>query len=194
MEGDLLSREAYQIVVQDAHFLWHEFVGAFGREKTCAQIFSQDIPTTRFAREFLRFSSLRRVPGYVSGANITLSNLHGSNQSPSWLWRYGSSVPLIIVDFNYVSSQIISRSERRKVLFRLMLHEIGHVVLHWNSLNERDPSTEPIDPNDPIKARNASAEQEEAAWLFCGCVMGLALGLYAKMGRPDVIDQAWSHA
>jgi hypothetical protein len=83
--------------------------------------------------------------------------------------------------------------ERRKIATRLILHEAGHVVLHFRELQTRKKTE--IRPaaigSVLMGVPSVSEAQEEEAWIFCGIILGLALGQMARKSRPMHVDRAW---
>jgi hypothetical protein len=69
------------------------------------------------------------------------------------------------------------------LIAKLILHEIGHVVLHWDHDNPGPPDN--LVPNMP-------EQYEYHAWAFAGLVFGLAIGHIAIASRmSDGADTAW---
>jgi hypothetical protein len=92
-----------------------------------------------------------------------------------------------LIDQNYVLSESPHNAER--VWTCLLLHEVGHLVLHWPDLKLQNSSDG--------KAM-ATDVQEAEAWFFQSVIVGLAIGSYAQ-GRVvmprradgDVHEDAW---
>ena len=91
----------------------------------------------------------------------------------SWLWEMGNNEPRILIDRSEVLQHVPPRYYDRFVT-RLTLHEVAHMVLHWESLRYalRDHPMRPCTP-----------QQEREAWWFCEVVIATALGQHAQLRR-----------
>jgi hypothetical protein len=137
-----------------------------------------------FLLNLLRHSvELRVSKPRIGTVGIFPHSLWGSHRAPSWLWQNASESPLVFIDTGHIES-VISGPVVHRIYTRLVLHEIGHLLLHWEKLK----------PQGYASVKPSSPDDEEEAWLFCEVIMGLALGEYAKVGRPSTIDQAWLQA
>ena len=123
------------------------------------------------------------------------NNLQGF---PSWLYmvahvsakRIPVGCPMYAAVFNedYVVRESTKNNQNPSiVLNRLMLHELGHFVLHRNKLfgDLHKPLTKTTRP-----AEKSSPAEEEEAWLYAAIVAGLSLGDHAHdcrmvHGKPD---------
>jgi len=77
-------------------------------------------------------------------------------------------------------------AKMRSVVTGLLLHEIGHVALHWKAL---EPKTRDVD-----FVSAATARHEFEAWLFAGTILGFALGEIAQhVVECKTIDNAWNY-
>ncbi len=166
------------------------------------RIFQSEADARLFAVGFLRFVAEKRVGDYVKNAAITYSNapLVFPNpedpsakelvRAPSWLARdmRDYSTPIIILDRGLLSQDLqrFDSRHRAKVICRLLMHEVGHVALHWSSLLPKDTSKRYVD--------SATPTQEREAWWFSSAVSGCLLGEAAFRGRPLRIDAAWDSA
>ena len=129
----------------------------------------------------------------VDGAAVILAELSGDRPAPSWLWHRNWAAAWVILDPSQIGRKFKDVQHRRRVATRLILHEAGHVALHFFSLKRIAHS----------KAHGATAgssgsgvpsvneAQEEEAWIFCGAILGLALGQLARKSRPEFTDRAW---
>jgi hypothetical protein len=73
-------------------------------------------------------------------------------------------------------------------LVRIVLHEIGHLALHFTHIF---PEDSPLGPG-----TKSTLDQEDEAWQFAGAVTGLALGDFARESRLSERrrDDAWIYA
>lgn len=113
--------------------------------------------------------------------------------------------PVIAIDNAFLESGEsgvpLERLHRTKTC--LILHEIGHLVLHWGDLCRQ---TSAFMADTPLGApgkslsiekdglHNADAGQEVEAWLFCDAVIALAIAQIAHRGKGDhdsIHDPAW---
>jgi hypothetical protein len=134
--------------------------------------------------------------------------MHGGTPA-SWLYHRRDGCPRIFLDYTVLETQI-GKSEREllesmraaiqpddeswdrylrarmtPLIAKLILHEIGHVVLHWDRDNPGPP--ENLVPDMPVR-------YEYHAWVFAGLVLGLAIGHIATTSRIDKgADTAWRH-
>ncbi|HWE01475.1 MAG TPA: hypothetical protein VG326_03625 [Tepidisphaeraceae bacterium] len=141
--------------------------------------------------EVVNHVSLERWVASVSGRPS--SWLHGLDGFP--IGRDDPSLALhevppraeALIDQNYVLAESAQNAER--VWTCLLLHEVGHLVLHWPDFKRQNSSDG--------KAM-ATDEQEAEAWLFQSTILGLALGSYAhsrvimpRRTDGDVHEDAW---
>ena len=148
---------------------------------------------------FLRHVAGQSIAGYQKNALITYSiqPLDGIQddqgrtvRAPSWLARdnMDPQAPVIRIDSNFINSRFPENAPNRSIVIaKLVLHEIGHVALHWQDLYPKKVGQ--------YNVNSASPEQETQAWWFAGAVWALILGRLAPRGRNDnVIDSAWYRA
>ncbi|MGB2755379.1 MAG: hypothetical protein WBD75_05895 [Phycisphaerae bacterium] len=106
----------------------------------------------------------------------------------SWLWQHGpeGKYPRIVIDEKAMESVLrnLGRAlvghERERLRTRLVIHEIAHLDLHWDSLRQKAEQEGEVVSSSP--------EQEEEAWLYTEFFLGLTLGNYAldvRTPRPD---------
>lgn len=96
---------------------------------------------------------------------------------------------IVLIDLDYLLSQV-RRGSVDAVWTGLLLHETGHLVLHWDDFDHQRVAG---------SISMATAVQEAEAWYFQSCVMGLALGSYAhgcvsdpRRGQQDYHEDAWN--
>jgi len=111
----------------------------------------------------------------------------------SWLYHESNDVPVILIDRELLSKQIayleevdqakLKPARLRPIISRIVLHELGHLVLHWQSLHPRA---------DGKYVKDSPIEFEEHAWLFAGMIVGLETGRIAKESKTLLgFDNAW---
>lgn len=171
-----LSQERVQQIMGIAHKHWCGFLAATGQSPR--SLFDRTTWVNQCALAFLHYCTAITVR--VSGAAVVPTGLLKGSGSPSWLWHHGRGVPRILMDFGTISATVPSQTER-KTIMRIIIHEVGHLVLHFPHIASL-----------PIGAVPACSEIQEAeAWVFAGAVVGLALGQAASDRRPHIRDNAW---
>ena len=165
--------------------LWLKFLGSLGPDFPAPFLFKEYPGTTvnPWVLRLFKFCCVNHLHVNTYKAFPVITRLTGTRAAPSWLWDNGGSNIAILIDQVQVQT-LIPIDRRQKVVARLVLHEIGHIVLHLKALT----------PMSSGHVNSASPEQEEEAWVFCGTILGLALGHVARSSRPHVIDAAWTHA
>lgn len=177
-----ISQRRAEEITGIAHTYWLGFNEALGKKGNEDWLFQ--LPERGRVNQcvllFFRYCAQIRLG--VAGATVAPTESIGHGV-PSWLWHQGGGVPWVLLDFKEILSKF-SIGEERKIVTRIILHEIGHLVLHFQALAGMGKGLVP----------SSNAIQEEEAWLFCSVIMGLALGNLAKSKRPNSVDAAWSHS
>jgi hypothetical protein len=184
-------------VTNDAVVLFQNFCSDF--QLTSPRLEGYIVSTRETSRyvlsRFLRFVSKVKVPGYERNALIFDSSmpLEGTKapdgrqvKAASWLARdlAEPNAPVIRLDVNFIRERVSDDSPYHMlVVNKLILHEIGHVALHWTDLVPRVTGEEYVN--------SASASQETEAWWFSGAIWAHVMGIVAASGRPAVIDNIW---
>jgi len=161
------------------------------------KLFERRMPLNPCALALLRYCSNKKLQ--VAGAHAVFASLTlparllGSRGNPaSWLWHMGNNVPRVTIDKACVH-EMAPMTERNKIFTRCLVHEIGHIVCHWYDLLSR-PSFSPTRAGKGWIAPSTPAEEEEA-WLYCGCTVGLALGWCAReLREAGVNDEMYIHS
>jgi hypothetical protein len=177
-----ISQARMREVADIAYTYWYDFVKFLEMRFNPDDLFNTMGPAriNPCALAFFRYCAEIRLG--KGGATVSTVSSLGSTNSPSWLWHQGNGVVWILLDLPTVQG-VISVQEERKLITRIILHEIGHVVLHYPDVSRYGRGNVP----------SAEDHQEEEAWLFSGILLGLALGLVAKKGRgAGITDLAWS--
>lgn len=187
-----VSSEVFLKQMGKAVELWNAFVEAEGYKFDSEEIFQRKTEVNPVALRFLRHCA-QIVLGSPKPARVIFSKLSPppsatwSGRAASWLFHMGENVPVVYVDKDFIESGTKSHlTEKNKIITRIVLHEVGHIVLHWDDLR----------PKGCRHALPAKPQQEEEAWWFCGLVIGLALGLASKQARlrtPPAHDPVWCH-
>ncbi len=180
----LIDKATFERTIADkALGLWNDFAES---NKDLALLALDKTRWHFFAKRFLSYvAEISLTRGYQGGAQIVYaSNLHSKLRAPSWLLHSGGDVPHILVDREYIK-QKVTDPEYPKIVSRLIIHEIGHLAMHWYRL--RQQTGKPVE--------SATAAEEQQAWTFCGVILGLGLALKAVSGRSNgTIDDAWPSA
>ncbi len=147
---------------------------------SASQTDPERLPRNTCATAFFDFCSQRLLGAPSLVVNYRLDegvpNLEG--RATSWLWNIphpGCAVyPVAMIDADYLAKQ--DGQQLPRFWTRLLLHETGHLVLHWGELDrQRESGGIPT----------ASAVQEAEAWWFCSCITGLALASYAQSAKRN---------
>jgi len=148
----------------------------------------------------VRFAELQELPKRMRGERLPVS----------WLFHAGSGAPQVLIDRAVMTRELVRlenmvsnltgwersavaprffdsekylRARMAPIVAKLALHEIGHVVLHWN---RQSPG-----PRDQY-IKNVPHKFELHAWVFAGIIYGLAVGQLAVTGRNNHgTDTAW---
>lgn len=192
-------------VAQMAANLWHEFEQRAARQWDPQSLYGSlfwtksKTPVNPCALSFFIHcsSKVRNISSPVIHSSEEFGDFNPAGwdgRPASWLWNMGYGVPGIVYNRAMVSDKLQNEREERRVITRLILHETGHMVLHWDHLRSLVSSSQ---MRNPTGMPQASYVQEREAWWFCSIVIGLALGWVAhktREGPPLANDQAWLHA
>lgn len=185
-----------ELICRQARTLWTRFSRAHGSEKATEGFLKFD-PEIKLSFCPAVGSLFRYVTEdlFATTGSVSLSVQLGD--AASWLWdardaRDGSeskSDPQIMINATLkLDGNPYSNDERRLYIVRtrLILHEIGHIVLHWQDLLVC-----------PGRASPSTPQQEKEAWFFTHAMLGLALGQYSQNCRESPsannIDDAWQY-
>lgn len=198
---DHLKPERVSHIASEARRVWYGYIQQFPErlwEKE-VQDFLQPITANHVAVKLFQLCSEQKTQHKGTGVAPTrsLGNLVGHgfegatipNGPSSWLWSDPGGIPRVLIDVQVIQTQ--HNAYRHKVVRRLVLHEAGHVVLHWDKLSPPKLKT------GAGAAIAASPVQEAEAWFFAMCVEGLALASFAyksKSDPPTALDPTWPHA
>ncbi len=109
-------------------------------------------------------------------------------RAASWLCKRKDNV-ILVIDIAYIK-QLVPSEYHRMVIQRLLLHEIGHLVLHWPDLSSA--SREPAE----FQAFERSTILESEAWVFTGAIQGLVLATMSaqqRSGGEQNFDTTWNY-
>lgn len=174
-----MSNERAKEIMGIAHAHWLDYMSFVNGKYVPKDLF--DITKARInscASEFFTYCS--EIELGVGGASIGQTSSLAVSGSPSWLWQQ-RGVPVILIDYGVIGANIPDHSQR-KVITRIILHEVGHVILHFKDILALGG----------LGGAGANETQEEEAWLFSSAIIGLALGQIAPSGRPAIKDCAWT--
>jgi len=149
-------------------------------------------PRNSCAVQFFRYCAQIFVGAAADVVNYGLDESAGvpnyTGRATSWLFniptRDYENYPLVIIDANFLAGQE-PPLELAKIWTRLLLHEIGHLVLHWEELDAQRVAG---------RIPAATAPQESEAWWFCFVVLGFSVSSYAFSikGTPTTRhEDAW---
>ena len=93
-------------------------------------------------------------------------------QSRSCLWQNGEGVPSILIDLDQIAAAVPREDDRQRIATRLLLHEIGHLVLHFPRSRGRN-----------VGRIGVTWSEEEEAWAFCWTLLNLALFSVVRASR-----------
>lgn len=190
--GDL---DLFKQIAGTAFELWNSFLEYSRRSYHPVNLFTHDyrLKVNKCVASFLQYCAevtLREDPGIGPAARtaIVFHSLSGERQRDkpvSWLWRQ-RGVPKVVID-KEVLFEKLSASALSRAITRIILHEIGHVVRHWEAL--RPPGA--VDR----QLSAAKPEHEAEAWWFGQAVVGSGIGALAQEHRErGGFDQAWPHS
>ena len=95
--------------------------------------------------------------------------------------------PTVVMDYAAIHGRIaVPRASQ--MINRLVLHETGHLVLHWKQLQPA------IRVGNLALARSAAPSQEAEAWWFCYSILGRVVAEVAEENASDPAnadDQIW---
>lgn len=94
----------------------------------------------------------------------------------------------IIIDYNWLY-QNLKHEGALRTKNHLILHEIGHLALHWDALRIADSP-------EKVMARSATPQQEAEAWWFVYSLLGYLVARCAYVNKEDggnADDQLWNY-
>lgn len=182
----------FEEVASKAYSYWESFPA--GRDagsvhNLAGTLFDRRGRTSPLAMQFANYAASKAL-GTATDVDVYFECLHSyspghwEGRPASWLWKLNNQ-PAIYIDSGLVHNSVALPSANRAVS-RLILHETGHIVLHWNSLLGGSSET-----------RLSTPVQEKEAWWFASCIVGLALGHLSekiRTGPPEANDSVWPHA
>ena len=178
--------------------LWFGFLEAFEGQLKATDLFSSSIARINpVVLKFFQYCSeieIGELPAIGGSTQSVIQSfvlataLTGKHSAPTWLWCSSNGAPGLLIDYDQIDVAFPQRPVAQKVITRLFLHEIGHLVLHFKRLTTGSSG----------RVHNSTSLDEEEAWAFCGIILGLALGTIARGGRDthpkDQVDKAWKHS
>jgi len=194
-------------VLADANNLWNgflEYLKAQNKQRSHKMMFSITAPSIASNMALDLFWVVRGLLHYYENhnkADITKIIFHGgedlsgnslktppaehelTDRATSWLSREGNN-PVILIDNKAIETLAYHPPDPNRTIHivnRLMLHELGHIVLHWEVVKN---DTE----------RGCLPEHDEQAWWFCEAIIARAVGAYARAYRDrHEHDAGWQH-
>ncbi len=181
--------------------LWENFAELYGLGSTPDVLLrpaeGSPFGRPRWAAEFFEFCAQMQCGSSYSP--IILGSLdhilkgRRDGEATSWLYNHPPSPtqdrPYAIVDFGVLKENLpLARVHRTCVC--LILHEAGHLILHWKQLKDQWLS------GAHLRITEASITQEFEAWWFCYSVIGFGIASFSqsKDTSPLSHDPAWKIA
>lgn len=196
--------------VQMAWSLWDMFIQKHAKMYDNSSLFKKDVTRNPYrnpcAEAFMYFCA-KAGPcaegGIITRQTLTQVRPNKPNRAVSWLSAYLNRAehkcPILVIDSDYLKDQIPVLEAPlvvHRVYTRLLLHEVGHLVLHWDQMIQELTSKDAPASLGGLEARwpVSSPKQEAEAWLFCYAVLGAGIGRYAFLAREGPVDDndpAW---
>ena len=184
--SEQIENHRLQTIAGEANTLWTAFVESLGSTHKPESLFHvvPSVTLNPVVLRFFTFCAELKLGAAVSPAFLIPTSTRGRSPAPTWLWHQGGGRPAILIDFDQIGHSFPADAQKQRTITRLILHEIGHMTLHYGSLRSQARG----------KVSSASPQQEQEAWAFAGIILGVALGGLARSGRtrvPPIIDGAW---
>ncbi len=199
-----------QRIVEITHSLWDDFSetisidGAADKRPLAERLLQRPKSTSIGAASdvlvaFFEFCAELFAPPTANGveANVMKRNLQdltprGGYRPASWLLTMTDSSGVecvsVLIDVQCLQDSLSVESAWR-TKNHLLLHEIGHLVLHWQQMRPANVGT--VTP----LAKSATPVQEAEAWWFCYSLLGYAVSQCAFTNKQDPKsgdDQIWT--
>ena len=168
-------------IVHVAAGLWYDFLDAFGGKFTNESLFKTYLGGPRHCLFAFATFCGQLYPGarevLIYRRNVSGFATNRSGRPISWLcdMNVHGPEPAIVVDYDHLNDNWPD-VRRDRGLVMLVLHEVGHLVFHWDSLTNRRA-------NAAGRARRrlpgATAQEEAEAWWFSYGVLAAAMADYA---------------
>jgi hypothetical protein len=92
--------------------------------------------------------------------DVLLHDLRSQKKSaPSWLWQREDQLAWVVLDLAQVKETFKRHEEQHKIVIRLLIHEAGHLVMHFHDLPKSTKKRTGA-------VRSVRADQEEEGWIF----------------------------
>ncbi len=194
-----IAPERFDKIARLARSLWVDYVTSLDSPVHEDAVLNPGRLASNLIAGFFRFCAAILVsePGATAvDANIVISTLGyvapaGGEPPASWLVSIRDSVgcecPTIVVDHACLN-QHLSYDAAMRAKNHLLLHEIGHLVLHWDLIHRSPP------PGQQRLARAAFPKEEAEAWWFCYALLGYIVAKCAYSNKKDpknADDQIW---
>lgn len=183
-----------------ARSLWLDFYGFKGPSFRPASIFEADVSKDAFGtlKQFYKFcasiysddDASVDVEAHVINDTMPYTKSGNDTEAASWLLSIksmGNNCPCVIINLELLNSALsIEGAIRTK--HHLLLHEVGHLVLHWNELRTQ------VSPDGSAVAEKAHPIHEAEAWWFCYSFLGTVVAHVAfenKKNKSFADDQIW---
>jgi hypothetical protein len=183
-----------------ANSLWSDFAEIMGADFRHEKLFDPKgfVHPNRIVRSFFRFCAKvyskfgdEEVEPNIIFDDLSESSEHGQ-PAASWLMSLrdskGVDCPTIVIDSARLNSTL-STYDGLRMMSQLALHEIGHLVLHWDELRT------PVGSDGNAVAAPAKSLHEAEAWWFCYSIIGLVVAECAYQNKcvvGNADDRMWT--
>jgi hypothetical protein len=196
----MIGTDKQQKIAALAWALWNDFLDFKGREFQSRQLLSPSVRTpSKISADFFRFcvqvctqdGDAPEVSASIVSYDLADARKHARNRPASWLvMSYDARhnpCPTVVIDYETLHGKL-AWFRALPTITRLVLHETGHLVLHWEQL-------QPIIRNgDLALAKSAAPIQEAEAWWFCISILGRVTAEVAEENArmpENADDQIW---
>jgi hypothetical protein len=197
--------ETAKFILEKAHQLWKSFQGDIaelansrsggrGAITPCELFYPwKEASTWHIAQEFFEFCEEQckdTYGGRVKFLFVNPKDLAEPGDDPHKVSRWylfdGDPTVFVLKQEHFIGTHWPSRDGKVEVIVNpypasiwLVLHEVGHLVLHKQQIVKR-MEKKVFDPN---YGPPANEDEEAQAWYFASCVMGLAISFIGWDGR-----------
>jgi hypothetical protein len=194
--AEFLDSKRVDFIRRTAWALWEMFMEKNFKTFTDADLFRPygtfSRPQNACAVAFLQFCG--DLYADTAGLAVTQTSLEyvwptRPSRAVSWLANFrdtrGLNNPILAIDVQYLETELPISDIHRKCT-KLLLHEVGHLVLHWRDFITQIATRQAGKlANLPAILPDASGHQESEAWLFCYSVLTAAIARHAFLNRRD---------
>jgi hypothetical protein len=196
----MINTERRNQITEIAWQLWDDFLAYKSPAVRSRDLLTPSIrQPSVVSKEFFRFcvqvctqqGNAPPVDASIVRYDLSEANRAAQNRPASWLVMTFDArlerYPTIVIDYATLYGRI-AYFRTQQTINRLVLHETGHVVLHWEQLQ---PNTR---NGDLALAKSAVPFQEVEAWWFCLSIFGRVIAEVADENArnpANADDQIW---